>query len=203
MTDFIDSHDLFKGVPAEEVESLMTCSRENDYTGKHLLYIPGDDLNQVFLVKTGEVSLYYIHDGKRVIVDVMGEGDLFGNFSPDITKTVHFAEASAGTRLCHIASADFLELIRKYPESLLKTITMLSQRILAYEHKLALCPAPAKQKILFEIERYTTRAGHAVQLTHQKIAQMTGLNRVTVTRGIQELVQDGKIDIGEEGIAVV
>lgn len=203
MTDFINSQDLFKGVPVEEVESLMTCSREHDFKGKHLLYIPGDEMNHVFLVRTGEVTLYYIQDGKRVIVDVMGEGDLFGSFSPDISKTLHFAEATSGTKLCKIQSADFLGLIRKYPETLLKTITMLSQRILTYEHKLALCPAPARQKILFEVERYTTRAGHAVQLTHQKIAQMTGLNRVTVTRGIQELIQDGKIDIGEDGISVV
>ena len=199
MTDFISSKELFQGVPTEEVDSLMTCSREHDYKGKHLLYIPGDEIHHVFLVRSGEVTLYYIQDGKRVIVDVMGEGDVFGSFSTDISKTLHFAEAAGSTKLCRIKSSDFLSLIGKYPATLLKTITMLSQRILTYEHKLALCPAPAKQKIQFEVERYASKEGGSIHLTHQKIAQMTGLNRVTVTRGIQELVKDGSLQIADDG----
>lgn len=204
MTDFLNAIELFKDVPANEVEHLMTCSRDHDYKGRHLLYLPGDPLEHVFLVHSGEVTLYYLHDGKRIIVDVMGEGDVFGNFSSELTTTVHFAEAAPETRLCQIKSTDFLGLIQRYPLTLVRTITLLSKRLLEYEHKLSLCPAPAKEKILYEIERYAKReATSSAHLTHQKLAQMTGLNRVTVTRGIQDLVSEGKIEVTEGGMRLL
>ncbi len=204
MAQFLSSDQWFSHIPEQELNTLLTCSREHDFKHRGLLYLPNDDLTDVYIVKSGEVTLYHLLDGKRIILDIMGEGDLFGSFSTKVTKTSHFAEASGGTRLCKIASKDFLELIRHYPEALLNTITKLSERILTYEHKLALCPAPAKQKILFEIERHAQKSETgSASLTHQKIAQMTGLNRVTVTRGIQELLEESRIELSDDGYSLL
>lgn len=205
---YIQNLDVFEGIPKEEIMRLSKCARDETTENKTLLYVPNEDQPNIYLVKSGEVSLYHTRDGKRSVFDVVGPGGLFGNFSTDSQLSTHFAEAIAGTRTCRFSVEDFLNIVSAHPQVMLRTLSRLSERISDYEQKMSSNSAIAKEKILQELERYRGKRNNSffgnlfedngLKLTHEKIAQLTGLNRVTVTRALQELRDDGKITIDKE-----
>lgn len=209
---YLNNIDLFDGIAPEQIMGLCEAVKDETFDGKYLLYMPKDFLDRIFLVKKGEVQLYHLYDGKKSVFDTMGPGDVFGNFSTQPILSSHFAEATPGTRICTFPVNEFLKLVSAHPEVMLRALRILSERLKDYESKISMCPQPAKDKVIQELERYQdkrrnslfeklTRSG--MKLTHQELANMTGLNRVTVTRALQELSSEGKIAYNEHTGAII
>lgn len=173
------------------------------------IYSPHDGLDRnVFLLKEGEVVLYHSRDGKRTIFDVLGPGSLFGNFLPNAEGATHYAEALPGSRICILMPEDFQKVVAKHPEVLTRLLQKLSSRLHDYEHKLKLDTGSALEKVLGELRRYSRKKRNPfallskdapLTLSHDKIAELTGLNRVTVTRTIKLLKLQGDIDVDDKG----
>lgn len=210
--NYISNLDILAGIPSEEIMQLCTQVRDETFDVRYVLYTPTDQLKHIYLVKKGEVLLYHMHNGRKSIFDTILPGDVFGNFSTAEYEAGHFAEATGGTRVCTIPVSDYLKLMGAYPEVMLRTIQTLSDRLHDYESKISMCPVPAKDKVLQELGRYSKKRRQSllqkltqseVKLTHQKIADLTGLNRVTVTRALQELSADGFVAYNEETGGIV
>jgi len=189
---------------------IAASASDQRHNGRALLYTPRDLETRLFLVKEGEVSLYHVKDGKRFVFDVMGPGTLFGNIGLQEGSLSHFAEAANGTRICTFSSREFQRIISAYPVVMMRAFSSLAHRLEDYETKLGETLSDAKEKILHEIERYEQKriprflewlADEPTkrQLTHEHLAKLTGLNRVTVTRAIHDLQVERKIDINEGG----
>lgn len=210
-TWYIRNLDIFEGIPKEEIMQISQQVREEVFPARTTLYSPHELTQQIFLVKEGEVHLYHTRDGKRTIFDVAGPGTLFGNFDPTKVNLNHFAEARPGTRICIFSVEDFLKIVSAYPEVMLRTLKHLSARLADYEEKIASTSADAKQKIMTELKRYKekrfksfdgTRSDEHFSLTHEQIAHLTGLNRVTVTRTLHELEKEGYVAIDKKTRAI-
>lgn len=208
----ISNLDLFQGIAEGEVKSLATCARDVTYDSKYLLYTRGEEIDRVFLVKSGEVLLYHMHNGRRTVFDVLGPGDLFGNFSTQKLKVEHFAEVTPGTRVCSFPVDEVLKVLKAHPEAMLQTLRVLSERLADYEAKISLCTVDAKDKVYKELVRYQAKKNRSlfgkdedapIKLTHQKIAHLTGLNRVTVTRALHALEGEEKIMFNKENAIVI
>ncbi|PIR52423.1 hypothetical protein COU77_00500 [Candidatus Peregrinibacteria bacterium CG10_big_fil_rev_8_21_14_0_10_49_16] len=103
-------------------------------------------------------------------------------------------------------------MIAAHPEVLVRLLKKLSARLHDYEQKLRLDMSSAKEKVLGELKRYTKKKRNPfsmfktdapLALTHEKIAELTGLNRVTVTRTLKLLKLQGDIDVDEHGRIVL
>lgn len=204
--------DLFDGIPEDKIKTLATGARDLTYDSKYLLYTRGEELNRVYVVKNGEVLLYHMHNGRRTVFDVLGPGDLFGNFSTRPLKVEHFAEVTPGTRVCSFPVDEVLAVLKEHPEAMLQTLRVLSERLADYEEKISLCTVDAKDKVYKELIRYQAKKNRSlfgkdedapIKLTHQKIAHLTGLNRVTVTRAIHALQGEEKILLDDNGAIVI
>lgn len=196
--------DLFEGIPPEDIAKLCDQVKDHVYETKTLLYMPKDFLDRIYVVKSGEVQLYHLFDGRRTVFDTLTAGDVFGNFSTKPILSSHFAEVAPGTRISHFPVNEFLKLVSANPEVMLRALRILSERLNDYESKISMCPQPAKDKVVKELNRYHEKVtgekelAHGMKLTHQKIANLTGLNRVTVTRALQDLSKEGKISYDED-----
>lgn len=205
---YIKNLDILEGIAPEEIMSLCENVKDETYDSKLMLYTPKDLEQRIFLVKKGEVHLFHTRNGRRFVFDVIGPGGLFGNFNEKELHLSHYAEAMSGTRVCMFPVKEFLKVISKHPEVMMKTLSILSDRIRDYEQKLSLQGADAKQKVLSELRRYQEKKDKPflggvftrgkVKLTHEKLGQLTGLNRVTVTRALQDLSQEGWIEVNKE-----
>jgi CRP/FNR family transcriptional regulator len=205
----ISNLDVFTGVPKQDIKRLAPHVRDRTYENRRMLFVPNETIEDIYLVKKGEVSLFHTHNGNWSIFDVLGPGDLFGNFSKDPIDSPYFAEAQAGTRVCKFPVKEFLKIVSSYPDVMLRTMRLLSERITDYETKISMCPAEAKDKVFNELKRYQNKKSHtrmveqeaepAVRLTHQKLADLTGLHRVTVTRTLETLAKEERVVINEDG----
>lgn len=210
---YISQIDIFEGIPDMEIMKIAARAQDQRCTAATQLYTPhdGQDRN-VFILKEGEVVLYHSVDGKKTTFDVIGPGSLFGNFMPDMETVSHYAEATPGSRICTLSPEDFQKVIAAHPEVLVRLLKTLSARLQDYEQKLRLDTSSAKEKVLGELKRYTRKkrnpftmfkADAPLALTHEKIAELTGLNRVTVTRTLKLLKLEGSIDVDAQGRIVV
>lgn len=206
---YISHIDIFEGIPDMEIMQIAEKVQDHRCTSPMHLYSPHDGLDRnVFLLKEGEVVLYHSRDGKRTIFDVLGPGSLFGNFLPNAEGATHFAEALPGSRICILTPEDFQKVVAKHPEVLTRLLQKLSSRLHDYEQKLKLDTGSALEKVLGELRRYSRKKRNPfallskdmpLALSHEKIGELTGLNRVTVTRTIKLLKLQGDIEVDDKG----
>jgi len=206
---YLSHIDIFEGISDMEIMQIAEKVQDHRCVSNMQLYSPHDGQDrQAFVLKEGEVVLYHSHDGKRTIFDVLGPGTLFGIFLPASEGTSHYAEALPGSRICIFTPEDFQKVVAAYPEVLVRLLQKLSSRLHDYEQKLKLDTGSAMEKVLGELKRYARKKrnpfsmfkGDApLAISHEKIAELTGLNRVTVTRSLKLLKLQKDIDIDEQG----
>lgn len=210
---YLSQIDIFQGIPEREIMELASRARDRRCTCRTHLYGPHDDEDrQVYILKEGEVVLYHSREGKRIIFDVLGPGTVFGNFLSDLPNTSHFSEALPGSRVCTLTTEDFQRVIAVHPEIIFRLLTKLSQRLKDYEERLKLDMGSARERVVGELHRYRRKKlnpfsrvfGFSTPLyvTHEKLAELTGLNRVTVTRTLKLLEEEGRISVDRSSGAI-
>ncbi len=207
---YITQLDVFEGISDMEMMQIAEKALEHRCESHQQIYSPHDGNDQhVYMLKEGEVVLYHSHEGKRRIFDVLGPGSIFGNFIPDAAASSHFAEALPGSRYCSLPVDDFQKVVSAHPEILTRMLQKLAARLQDYEHKLHIDMGSATEKILGELRRYQKKKRNpfsflakdpAIALSHEKIAELTGLNRVTVTRSLKLLKMQGDIEIDAKSL---
>ena len=201
--------ELFADLSEEEIMEIVSGAIHRECPIKQILYTPDDHLDFTYVLKEGEVTLYKITDGKKIIIDILKPGSIFGNigFSIGDGKGV-FAEASQRSFICTLPQDLFLKLLQKKPKVAVRAFSILSKRIAQYQSQLQfLSSLNAQHKILATIELLNKKDEQSILppilrkrtvITHEKLASMTGLTRETVTKQLKKLVQEGLITLDKK-----
>ncbi|MBI4231786.1 Crp/Fnr family transcriptional regulator [Candidatus Peregrinibacteria bacterium] len=199
---YLQQADLFKGISDEEIMQIAEKVVEKRCTKKELIYSPFEPSSEICLLKKGEVTLYHSHYGKKLIIEVLKPGSIFGNinFSND-NQSDHFAEVTEEAYICYFTVDDFMKVLQAKPEVMLRFLQMMSQRITEYEERIKSGLFDAKEKVLHHLEiiekknskSFLGKIMRKKHLTHEELAAHTGLSRETVTRAIGALKKEGKI----------
>lgn len=183
------------------------------HLGKRRTYQPGeflyhqDEIDSLFyFILKGHVKISALReDGSEFVLEVMGQWAVCGegaafDGSPRFTSAI----ALETTDVAIFDAANMTEIFREFPElavALLR-ITSMKQRVLGIRAQYLASPKPETRiaELLNRLgELYgTTKNGViaiGLSLTHQQIAAMTGASRVTVTRTLKRLRDDGVIEI--------
>jgi len=205
---FLKNLDIYEGVSEKAHCLLAPDSFEENYKKGTQIYTPHTaDLN-IYFLKHGEIILYHSQNGKRSIFDTLGPGSVFGSFDPNQKKPTHFAETTRNTLLCVTPLDEFLKIVQNRPELMLNLMQKMAERIQDYESKIRSNIETASERVYSELERLRKKKQSSfigklipvpLQITHEKLAERTNLNRVTVTRSIKKLKDDGLILIDDKG----
>lgn len=204
---YLKKVDLFKGIPDEEIMRIAQKVSERHCDEHEHLYSPHQPSNTIYLLKSGEITLYHLHKGKKFIIAVLEAGSVLGNFSTESDRESHFAEITKPAHVCTFDKDDLLEVVRAKPEVLLRLLQTMAVTMQDYEQKLKANILSAKERVLEYILSLENKRNHTLlgnffsrsKITHDKIAAHTGLSRETVTRAIQELKREGSIEIAKGG----
>jgi len=144
---------------------------------------------------------------------VLKPGSIFGNISFNEGKNTHFAEATEDTYVCIFNVDDFMKIIQAKPQIMMKLLKVMSIRLQEYENRLKSGLYDAKEKILHHLaiieeknrKKFLNKllSKKVYHITHEQLANHTGLTRETVTRAIQDLKKAGVIETNEEGKIVL
>jgi CRP/FNR family transcriptional regulator len=197
---YLKQVDLFEGMNDEDMMKLAGQVIERECIKKELIYTPFEDSDSVCILKKGEVTLYYSHLGKKLIIDVLKPGSLFGNIGFKEGPNTHFAEVTEDAYVCIIKKEDFMKIVQAKPELMMKLIQVMSNQLADYESKLKSGLFDAKEKIVHYLKMSQMKENTSLlnklfgvrsKVTHERIAQHTGLSRETVTRAIRDLSKEG------------
>ncbi len=198
----------------EVMRSLVGTSTEIVERGK-TIFFPGDPAERVYLLKRGAVRLSRVYEtGEEITVALLRENSLFGVLSL-LTgqKSDRFYHSIAFTRVDLISApaTSVRQAIEKDARVALLLLQGLSSRILQTEtmietltHRdmssrlvsflLVLCRdfgMPGTRGITIDLK-----------LSHQAIAEAIGSTRVTITRLLGDLRNDGLVEIDRKRITV-
>lgn len=198
----------------EVMRSLVGTSSEIVERGK-TIFFPGDPAERVYLLKRGAVRLSRVYEsGEEITVALLRENSLFGVLSL-LTgqKSDRFYHSIAFTRVDLISApaTSVRQAIEKDARVGLLLLQGLSSRILQTEtmietltHRdmssrlvsflLVLCRdfgMPGTRGITIDLK-----------LSHQAIAEAIGSTRVTITRLLGDLRNDGLVEIDSKRITV-
>ena len=174
-------------------------------TGTHV-YEAGEEVPYVYVITTGgEIELIREENGKTVVIETLLSGDMFGDFGVGLPVN-HTARVTKTVSVCKTPKEAFLNIVRSHPEMIFQLMQVMAKRTHDYEDKIAQLSRPAKDQLLAELRLLQRKNEQSLvgrlfsipfRISHQKLSEKTGLNRVTVTKLMGELRRDNLITIDE------
>lgn len=201
---------VFREMPEQALQELERNCIAREFNGGEMIYFRGGEESKTYLILSGEVRLYRSAEGRKIVIQVLKNGDFFGDLS--FTGPVHnlpadnFAQAEQTTRVCVVSTSDLNALLKKYPEFAMVLLITLRDRLHQAESKIKdMALVRVETRLLNELIRHTIKHGKILEgfmeieekLTHQQLADMTGVSRETVTKSLNELIRSGMIEYGE------
>ena len=206
--DYLEQTQLFSDLTADERSSVTGHIAIREFQKGQVILFEEDANKYMYSVLSGEVKVFHTtEEGKESIVAFHGVGESFGEVSlidqQAIPATVVALERSL---VLMIGRDDFFELIRTQPKVMHKLLLLLTGRLrLAWNQVRMLHFKDASYRIMTSIKDLSMERGEPVpegvllkmRLTHQNIADMTGLTRETVTRIIDKWKKKGLLSLDE------
>lgn len=175
------------------------------------LYRQGDTLPWFYLLRTGFVHVTYVRaNGTPMLVEILGPGAMFGE-APAMTGMPRSVTATTVTRavLSRYHASELDAIVRQHPELALALLKLQGFKNLYMVRKLTRIassdPEERVLELLARVARLETSGSHdgaVADLTHEQIAAMMALSRVTVTRTLKALAQRGLVET-EPGRVIV
>ncbi len=137
----VSEHDLLGQMTGKDIACLLDRAEARRHGDAALLFQKGDAGDGLFVVLEGLVKIYALsEDGREIILNVMSEGDLFGEIALLDGKARTAAAATIGdAMLVKIHRKDVLELMERRPEIARRFIDILCARVRwisqTYEHQ--------------------------------------------------------------------
>jgi CRP-like cAMP-binding protein len=194
-----------------------SCLLKNQHTipfkKNEIIYQQHDISEFVYLIHKGRVCLYTLSDlGEEKSFFIAEAGCIFGELSViDNRPNTCYAMAVADTNLYKIPKDIFLRELTssiEFSNMVLKLIVKKTRVMLSQVKQLSFNDANYRvyNSILHLVNNYSTSSGSGYELTmkftHQEMANLTGLSRVTVSQIISNLTKDDILQ-KEKGYYVV
>ncbi|HMK56161.1 MAG TPA: Crp/Fnr family transcriptional regulator [Dissulfurispiraceae bacterium] len=195
---------LFQGVADEELSEVTKKVRIKSFRKNETILHEDEANSHMYIIISGMVKVIQItEDGREVVIAIHKTGDSFGEISMiDGIAAYATVIAMGDTTVGLMHKEDFLNMLRLNPkvfENVLKIVCAKFRQTL-YPVKISNVKSSlGKVKTLLDWiasdHGRTNSDGVSIdfRLTHQIIANMTGLSRETVTRGMDKLKSDHQI----------
>lgn len=207
---------LFRDLPEDILKQIAETSNMRSFEKGRYILTPHDEGELIYFLKEGEVEVYEsTAEGKKMIIDILKPGDIFGyeSIASDSGDAVHeqFIRANKDVVLCIMPKSDFLALLEKKPELALRMIRELSGRLATTESRLrAAAFSNSETRVLQELERLYAQYGEEKEgkrmltrkFTHEELANLVGTTRETVTRTLARLEKAGRVSVSSEGYII-
>lgn len=193
-----------------EVEQLFSSGRLKTYSKNQLIHYEGDPLSHLYLIQSGYVKAYTILDsGDTRTLLLLGPGDIFPlTFSTSLNwedyQIKYFYQSLTDTEFQALPSSVLQEQIIEHPEKMKAYADYVSASNQAIMHQLEVMKnKKAIDKVELLLPYLVSKAGKEVKpglyqleikLSHQEIADLSGVTRETTTTLLKRLEKSGIID---------
>lgn len=205
---------VFSQLRSEEFELLHSVMRSGHYGKGENIFKEGDRSDSLFILSRGVIKLTKLEDnGKEHIIRLLFPGDFFGQFSL-LQEKPHYASADTADEadICRIHRADFLEVLRRSPDTAARFMSALSGQLEeadSWAAVLTLLEADrrlAKMLLYFRNKSVPFSNEFSLPVSKKELAGVIGATPETISRKLGQLTKSGiavvrgrKIRILDEG----
>lgn len=192
------------------IERLIT---EKTFTKKHIIFWEDDPVDNIYLIKRGNIKLYKSQsDGRSQILKIDGTGGVLGFDSLFGNRYLATAEAITESVLCQIKADDFRILLEKEPAINLSLLKAVSKELERNENLLfSLGTRTAKERLsYFLLNLYNSQCDCEenpkkinLVISRQEISEHLGMKQETVIRNLSKLKDERIIDIKGKEIIIL
>lgn len=198
--------ELFASLTDQELDSINNLLAVKRFKKNEVILHEEDTNKFMYIILSGRVRVVQItEDGKEILLAIHQAGEFFGEMSFIDGKTSPATIVAADDCVINILSRDeFYSTIYTHKKVLYNLLSILCSRLRESWEKIQLLNlkhASERLKILFHIlsNKYGDKTSKGItlniKLTHQDMAEMTGMARETVTRVLDKWNKEGEINI--------
>lgn len=183
-------------VPEADYHYFAEIGTTRRYLAGESIYTRGDAASEIYLVKSGRVLVSTsLEDGRTLTYDVIKKGGIFGDgaFAEHYVREVDVS-AVTDVELIECETKKLIPLLSSNESLLLMILRHMAELSNEIAHQLVrLAHYDGRQKV---VDYILLKAGTTGSLpyTHGDIANCLGMNRVTVSRIMQQLRAEKLLD---------
>ena len=204
--DFLKNIQLYSSLTNDEIDQLIKKIIVKKFNKNDTILYEDDTNEFMYIILIGKVKVVRAtEDGKEIILATHNAGDFFGEMSLIDGRTTPATVVSTEDALIAIISRkDFYSTILTQNKVVISLLNIFCHRLRTCWDTIQLLNfnnASQRAKMLFIMlsDEYGNKTTEGItlniRLTHQDIAQMTGMTRETVTRIIDKWKKSGDITI--------
>lgn len=190
----------------EELERLIPMLTERRFRPRQVLFSTGDPAERVYLLLKGRVKIYQVaENGKEIILDVVGKGDVVGDMAV-VQEGERTACASAidETVAVSISWEDFSHLMQQSPRLGFAMMELMAHRLAGMQRTfMNIVSKPVSARLADTLLNRQEAGVVYLGLTHQELAQTIGTSRETVTALLSRFVALGAIAPIPDGYRII
>ncbi|MBI2008879.1 Crp/Fnr family transcriptional regulator [Candidatus Saccharibacteria bacterium] len=192
------------------IEKLFAKASTKKYPKNQLIYYEGDELTHFYLIKEGYVKAYTILDsGDTRTIFLLGPGDIFPiAFSVSLDwhnyKVKYFYQSLTDVTMRVLSRDTFKEIIEASTESMKVYLAYVSATNEAIMKQLEVMKSKkAINKVVMLLPYFISKFGERIRpnayrlkikLSHQEIADLSGVTRETTTTLVKQLEKRGILE---------
>lgn len=209
---FLQSSEVFAGIPPRELQAIAAVAREETYRARDYVFTEGEAALWFCLVRSGRVKIVkHSRAGRDVVLELLGPGEPFGGVAV-IERRPYPASAQATepSRVVKIPQDPVVALAERHPSIVKAMALMIGRRLrAAHDSVKALAVDPVEARLAATLVRLAERDGAREKralvlpfhLTRQSLADMTGTTVETTIRIMSRWSRNGLIH--DEGNRIV
>lgn len=187
-----------------DVEQLVEEFGEYRFAGGTLIFRRGDTAARVHVVRKGTIELSREINGRRVALQILQPGDVFGDVPAFLGESEPFdARALEDSTILSLDAATLFTLLQTRPKVARRWFISLAERMAGLQNRLAdLLAGGLDSQLSSILLREGTGTGE-VRLTQDHLAEMVGAPRTSVQRVLKSLESAGLIKLHYRRISLV
>ncbi len=197
--------ELFSSLTADELLQLTRSMAIKRFRKNETILFEEDSNEFMYVIVEGEVkAVRSTEDGKEMILAIHRCGEFFGEVSLIDGKTAPARVSAARDSVIALISRKEFQSLLEHPKVLANMLRIFCSRLRESWSKIQMlnfnnASQRIKMLLILLSDKYGTRSEEGItlniRLTHQDIAEMSGMSRETVTRVIDRLQKSGEISV--------
>lgn len=200
---------IFSDIPADELSRIAPLLKERHFKKNHILMFENDESDEVYIIRSGMIKIYRMHEGREVILSITTPGDIVGEIealSPDHQR-ISSIEALENVAAWQISRQDFLNLVDTYPSVLRKAYAILVERLRMLNRQIRyLTFYDVRARVANLIMDLYFNFGSSfdngykidLKINQSMLASMLGVTRESISKTLGEFQSEGLIDIRDK-----
>jgi CRP/FNR family transcriptional regulator, cyclic AMP receptor protein len=204
---------LFRDLPRETLMAMSQSAIRNRKQRGERVFLEGDLADTMFLIKGGRIKLSKLAEsGNELILGYRKPGDFVGeNILTDTETYPCSAYCQEETLLCGFSKQQFNTLVLEHPQIGLQIIRNMSERIAWLSDQVGNLTVTNIEDRLHRVLQNVAKEqgsederGYVLNfsITHEELGFLIGAHRVSVTRAMNGLKQNGKIAVDGKSLII-